>query len=453
MDIVIFDAGETGRFLAETLSAEKHNVTLIDPNPQKLIEISQNADIATICNHGINWKILKEANKSGNSIFLGVSNDDGMNLTACAIAKSLNYHRTIARVAEISLLDETEVNFKNLFHVDFLLAPEIIVSHDLFKHIINPKAALIENFAHGKVQIQTHTIIKDWKYSDRPLSEVDFKDRYLVALVKRKPKDNEQNGSEVIYPRGDTRIFEGDEVTFIGKIEDMMELPSLLGIGEKSVKSVILCGASSYQRHLAHILKDKGISVKIIESDRAFCEDLSRELPFATIIHHNETDKEFLIEEHIASVDVFVSCSRSTEKNLLVATLAQDLGCKDVITLVADDSFSHLLNKLGISYTLSEKISIANVVFSTIHGEVISSISSLYQNQSKVIELSITENSPLAGMKICDAAKKLPKNCVLGFILHKDQVLLAKGPETLNPGDFLMTFIAPDQIEAFQKLL
>lgn len=453
MDIVIFGAGITGRFLAETLAKEKHNVTLIDSDPKKLNELSPNTDVASLCITSINWKVLKELNQRNEAIFLGVSQNDGENLASCAIAKALNYKKTLARVGEKTLLDDSELDFKKIFQVDYLFAPEIIVSEELFKRITNPKAQILESFANGKLQIETHIIKKDWKYIDKPLSELEFKNLYLVTCIKRQEKEN-QDLPHIVFPRGDTRIYEGDEVTFLGKTDDMLKLNKILDIETQKVKSVVLCGASSYQRLLAQNLHENNISVKIIESNLKDCEDLSKELTFATILNHKETDKEFLIEENIASVDVFVSSSNSTDKNLITATLAEDIGCKNVITLVSDDAFSHLLSKLGITYVLSEKFSIANIIFSIIHGEVISSMSTLYQNQIKVIEVAITDSSPLKGKSIQDIAHKLPKNCVLGYILKDDgTVSLAKGPEILHPGYFIMAFISPNQIESFYKLL
>lgn len=453
MEIVIFGAEKIGTYLADVLSKEKHSVTLLDPDIRSLLEFSQNADVATLCTSGINLNILKEANPNKNAVFLAMSSNDGLNLSSCCLAKSLEYKKTIAKISELSLLNDDILDVKSLFHIDHLLASDILIAHELFKHIINPKIKLIENFAHGQIQMQTHLVPKGWAYINHALSEVPFREEFLVALIKRKATSKSSEDIEVIYPRGDTKLCEDDEVTFIGKCESMPKLLKLFNLSEKTVSSATICGTTNAVKYLSHLLHEKNIQIKIIESNHSLCEILAKELPFATIINHKEEDKDFLIEENITQSDIFIACSQSTEKNLLIATLAQEIGAKDIITLIADETYIYLLNKLDISYALSEKITLSKHVFSFIYEEIISSITSLYHNHVKVLEVKITQNSPLSKMEISDIANKIPKKCVLGFTIHGGKVTLAKGHEILNPGDFLIIFIAPDQIDNFQKLL
>ena len=48
MKIIIAGAGAVGTHLAKLLSRERHDITLMDENPEKLEDISANYDILTV---------------------------------------------------------------------------------------------------------------------------------------------------------------------------------------------------------------------------------------------------------------------------------------------------------------------------------------------------------------------------------------------------------------------
>ncbi|MCH9631328.1 MAG: Trk system potassium uptake protein TrkA [Chlamydiia bacterium] len=454
MDVVIFGASATGTYLANALSAEGHNVTLIDSDPDALYKFSQNTDTATIYNTATNWKVLEAAKQEGSPSFIAVSDCDADNLVACAIAKRLEYSLTIATVREISFVDRSKIDCSILFGADHIIAPEVVVAHEIFKAISNPGSLSIENFFHGKLQSQIHTIPNEWKYIDTKIKDIDFTNRFKIALIKRKSKHEEDiyTDSELLYPDENTKIGAGDEVTFIGKADDMRGLPGILGNKEKKLSSVFISGGSRYAAHLSHILHDRNVEVKIVEEDCKNCEKLAEELEFATILNHDITDLDYLIEESAKEYDTFVACTNSTERNLLVATLAQEAECQNVVTFVSSKRYHHLLKRLGISFALSEIISLSNLILSYIYGEMITTVSSIYHNQMKILECLVGEKSPANNLSIGDLGKKLPKESVLSFMESDGEAMFGDLERKLKPGDRIIIITASSSTQSVNAL-
>jgi Trk K+ transport system NAD-binding subunit len=52
MDVIIVGAGQAGTHIAQALTQEKHNVTLVDLDRQRLDRAEEFLDVRTICDHG-----------------------------------------------------------------------------------------------------------------------------------------------------------------------------------------------------------------------------------------------------------------------------------------------------------------------------------------------------------------------------------------------------------------
>jgi trk system potassium uptake protein TrkA len=331
VNIVILGAGSTGSYLASALSKEEHSVVVIDSDYRALERLAQTTDIATRVGSGTDWRLLEEIKEHSPDFFIAMSSNDETNLTACAIAKKLGYPKTVARIRQNTFLDNSHINFHQLFSVDHILGTELIVAHEIFKCVMNPGNLAVENFAHGAVQMQTITIPDHFSQKYRPLAEVDFSDHQLLMGLIRRKVDGEQQS--LIFPKGHDTLLPGDEATIIGKTQAMQNLHQFFGIVDKAVRSAVVVGFSGVAVHLIKLLVDQNIAVKIIESDEQKCSTLARLFPSALILNHDGTDLDFLKEERVYLSDVLIACTPSHETNILTAILGKQAGCSEVITL------------------------------------------------------------------------------------------------------------------------
>ncbi len=453
MNIVILGAGEIGAYLAQILSKEEHNVIVIDKDPKPLERLSRSADVATKTGSGTNEQLLEELLEQSPHLFLALTGNDETNLVACTIAKNLGYSKTVARVHQNSFLYRSRLDFARLFFVDHFIGTEMILAHDIFKCIANPGNVAVQNFAHGAVQMRSIIISENSPLSKSSISELKLPENLLIGLIRRKPAYGEEMASErIIFPRGHDHLLPGDEATLIGETKMMYGLNAPFEIPRKQIRSVVIVGGSAVACQVCQILDEEGIHARVIEQDEERCRYLAEHLPRATILNQDPTDLNFLLTEKVHLTDAFVACTASNEKNILSAALAKQSGCSEVIALVSDESYVPLLRRLGIFFTVSEKISVANRVHAIIQGESVISVASLYHNQAKIIEVKVSSDSEIVGIPIADLGKYLPEDFLIALIENRGRIMIAKGFNILAPGDTVIVICHPKHIAQLQKI-
>ncbi len=98
MKIIIVGCGKVGVSLAERLSAEGHDLVMVDMNPQKVEHLSNQFDALGIVGNGASFNIQQEAGVESADLFIAVTGEDELNLLCCLMAKKTGHCDTIARV-------------------------------------------------------------------------------------------------------------------------------------------------------------------------------------------------------------------------------------------------------------------------------------------------------------------------------------------------------------------
>lgn len=150
MKIIIIGCGNVGFGIARQLSAEGHDITVIDVNEQIVREASTGMDIMGIVGNGSTLSVLKEANVSKADLVIAVTDSDERNLLACLIARKASGCNTIARVrnpeyrAEIGYIKD-ELGLSMVVNPELSAAEEIqdsLSSRRLSKLILLPREEL-----------------------------------------------------------------------------------------------------------------------------------------------------------------------------------------------------------------------------------------------------------------------------------------------------------------------
>ena len=106
MKIIIAGAGEIGRHLAAVLTADNHEITLIDLKAANLESAQEQIDVRTLVGSATHADTLLEAGAGKANLFVAATDSDEINLLAASIAKRLGTQKVIARVHHIVYLAE-----------------------------------------------------------------------------------------------------------------------------------------------------------------------------------------------------------------------------------------------------------------------------------------------------------------------------------------------------------
>jgi trk system potassium uptake protein TrkA len=448
MNIVILGAGEIGAFIANELSKEEHNVILIDKDIKTLEKIAQTSDVATLYGYGSRWKLLDQLIETEPDLFIAMTGDDETNLVSCSIAKNLGYPKTVARVKEIGFLARSRLDFSRLFYVDHFIGAEVLAANDILKSIINPQDLAVENFAHGAIQMRTIVIPDIFDKKDLFLKDLKLSEEIIIALIKRE-EDNEE---KIIFPHGNDIIKAHDEITIISDSQYIDQVNNFFNLDKQSVKSVTIVGGTAVGLRLAHILELRNISVKLVEQDEKRCEELADLLTKSTIINEDGTNIKFLETENIQNQSAFIACTNEDESNFLLASIAQHMGCKKVISLISNTSFIPVLKYNNIKFAISERVNILNKITSFLYEEKVISRASLYDGKAKILEIKVSEDSELIGIPFVDLANKLPKNMLIAAIENKGRVMIGKGNRIISYNDTIIVICSSEIVNDIKKL-
>ena len=89
MNIIIVGCGKVGFFLAEQLSKEEHDITIVDYNDETLGKAYDTLDIMTIKGNGVSPATLTEAGADNADLVIAATSSDEVNMVCCLTAKQL----------------------------------------------------------------------------------------------------------------------------------------------------------------------------------------------------------------------------------------------------------------------------------------------------------------------------------------------------------------------------
>ena len=445
MHVIIVGAGEVGYNIAKFLASEKIDIVMIDRDGEKLRNISEELDIATIEGEGSDPSVFKEAGAKNADILIAVTNSDETNMIACLLGKALfNVKRRIARIRNPDYFFNKELLGKNYLDIDPAINPELETANAILRILEIPFATEVIEFEGGKVVVAGLKIPKQSKVNNKELKylrSIINKD-FIIGIIER--------NEEIIIPRGEDVLKEGDIIYIPLKREEALEISQAFGIFAYPTKKVMIVGGGRIGYYIARALEEK-VDVKIIEKNEEKCKFLSKHLKKSLILHGDGTDKQLLIEENIKDIDAYITVSGNDEMNIMAALLAKKLGAKKVIALVNKTDYIPLAYELGIQSVLSSRLLTASIILRYIRKGDVLSLTAVAENKVEIMEVLGSYKSSIINKALKDI--NFPKNAVIGAIVRGGEIIIPKGDDVIKEGDKLIIFALKDSIKNIENLL
>ena len=449
MKIIILGAGEVGGNLAQNLTKEAGDITVIDTDSDRLRDLQDRYDIRTVSGMASHPNILRQAGAEDADMLIAVTNSDEVNMVACQVAHSIFHTPTkIARIRSRSYHLDDAIFRDDAMPVDHIVNPEEIVTQDIRRLIDNPGALQVMDFASGQVQL-----VGIKAYYGGPL--VDQELRYIrehmpmidtrVAAIFRKDRP--------IIPEGNTVIEADDEVFFIAAKGDIQAVMSEMRRTERPNKRIVIAGGGHIGQSLAKEIEHR-YGVRIIESDRQRCYVLSETLQRAIVLSGNASDRELLLEENIEETDVFVAVTHDDEANIMSSMLAKSLGARKVITLVNNPAYVDLIQGHDIDIAINpQQATLGSILTHIRRGDVVK-VHALRRGAAEAIEAVAhgdEHTSKVIGKALGDI--ELPTGTNIGAIVRGDEVVIAHDDIVVESDDHLILFLVDkSKIRDVEKL-
>lgn len=432
MHIIIVGCGNVGRALAEQLSKEKHNITVIDEKDESVQKVTNSYDVMGIVGNGASFEIQAEAGVGEADLLIAVTGTDELNLLCCLIAKKAGNCHTIARVS--NPVYSREIDFiKEELGLSMIINPKYAAAMEMARILKFPSALKIDTFTKGRVELIKFNIDEKSVLCNLKLKDIGSKLHcdVLICTVER--------DEEVFIPDGNFEIKAGDDITIAGSPANNIYFFRKMKMPTAKARNVIIAGGGETAYYLASQLIDMGTQVKIVERNKERCEELSERLPQALIIHGDSTDKDLLLEEGLASTEAFVSMTNLDEENIMLALFTKSLSKAKLITRVDRVAYDEIIDKLELGSVIYPKYITAESIIRYVRAmsnSMGSNIETLYQmneNRVEALEFLIKEDCPLIGKPLQEVSIK--PNILICSINHKGNITTAGGRSIIQAGD------------------
>ncbi len=453
MYVIIIGGGEIGRFIAEVLIGEAHEVVIVEAKDEVANRL-EGLDASVVLGSGVSPPILRRAGIERADLFLAVTPVDEVNLVACMIAKKHGPAslRTVAKVKQSHYVAGAGAAFDadDLDAVDALVHTERAIASIAMDMLRYAGSGELREVAGGRLLLVGMLLGPDSPFVGGTLAEIreDLPKECLVVAV--------QHNDGVRIPTGTDRLAVDERAYVLTLPKNLTELTILSGQPWYRAHRILLIGIGNTGLTLAHDLVAKGFVPTLLEQDHARAELVASRLPKAMVLHGDAADPDFLrrvIEEQ--HIDAVVVLLHDPERSLLLGIFAKSLGAKKVLVRCDKPEYAHLAYKLGIDAIISKKRAVANAVLRYVsRGRVESTLMLGGEDDAELIAFRVSDAPARAELTTRPLRELvLPEGSLVGAVVRDGEAIIATGDTVIRPRDEVFVVCRPEAIAKFETLL
>ncbi len=425
--------GKVGFTLAEHLSQEEHDVTVIDTNDDALRRASESLDVMCVKGNGASISALRESGADTADVVIAATSMDEVNMVCCLTAKRLGAKYVIARVRNVEYAAEL-ATLKQELGIDMVINPENATAVEISRLLRFPSAANIETFYRGRVELIGFRVQEGDFIVGHPLSAQSHKLQELPMLMCAV-----ERCGEVTIPDGSFVPQAEDRLYLIGQPRGLTDFFKLLGRYTPRLKDVFLVGGGRIAHYLTAILEHLGMRVKIVERSMDRCRHLSEVLPRTMVICGDGTDQELLEQENISAADAFVALTDRDEDNLIISLYAMQQGLKKVVAKSNRQNYAGIARAVGLDSVISPKFITANQILQVVRGmqnskgSVMNALYRIAGGHAEAMEFLANDTTRNLGIPLKDL--RLKKGILIAVLVHQNRIIIPDGSSILSQGD------------------
>ena len=432
MKIIIAGVGKIGMTLAKQLTAEGHDLTLIDEKTGVLENSVEQLDAMGVSGNCASMEVLKSAGIEETDLVIAVTNADEVNLLCCLTAHGLNSRvHTIARIRDPEYAEQI-MTMRDIFPLSMTVNPEKRAAQEIERLLKFPGFLRRESFAKGRAEIVELRVDKN-----SPLKNVSLMDmrnvvrsKVLVCAVLR--------DGEAVAPSGNFVLQEGDRIFVTAATSELAALLKNLGIMTHRVRKVLLCGGGKVSYYLASLLEKGNMDVRLLERNFDRCTELAEALPGTSVIHGDCSNMEVLESQGFDQCDALVALTGLDETNMIVALYAENRGVRQIITKVRREENGSIANELALGSVINPRELCSNHIVQYVRamenqvGAAIS-VHAIADGQAEAVEFLVDDATKNCGVPLKEM--RLKKNVLIAAITHGTKTQIPAGDSVFQKGD------------------
>ena len=453
MRIVVVGAGKVGRVLTEQLAAEKHDIVVIDQDPDLIESLVNIYDVRGVAGNGGCYDVQKDAFEDGADLLIATTSSDETNILACLVAKKLGTPHTIARIRNPEY--EKQLHFmREELGLSMVVNPEKATAREIARVLRFPSAIKREQFCRQRFELVEYRINEGNPLEGLQLSDLyrNIRVKILICAVAR--------GQQTIIPTGATVLQKGDKIYLTASARELESFFLKLKIFKARANNIMIVGASRIAYYLVKELQDIQKRVTVIDSNAARCQAMSEKFPGTLVIHGDGADIELLSEERISEMDAFVPLTGLDETNIILAMYANQFPNCKVVAKINRPSFADLANQKGL---VDSVVSTAAVTSETIARYVramqnsfdsdnIKTLHRLVGGRVEALEFNVGPGLPFIGVPLKDLNLR-EGMLVAGIVRQNGAPVIPSGADALQEGDDVVIVTTDTTLHALRDIV
>lgn len=436
MKILIAGGGQTASLVAARLIREGNEIVIVEQDPERCRKLEETMDAKIVQGNAASIGTLRKAGVAEAEMLIALTSVDQINVLFCLIAAVESKAKVrVARLRTHEVEHWRRICREAKIQIDVVIHPETDIAERILRVVNVPGVSDILDFAEGRVKLFGMVVDESNWLAHKRIEELDSngsRENGIIAMIFR--------GQQAIIPHGGEVLLPGDNIYVMTRNEDMNSAYEFMGLRtQETLDRVFILGGKQVGIEVAQQLEQKGVSVKLFEQNADRCELISRILKKTIVIHADGTEESTLTEENIEGVGAFLALTGHDEDNIMASLLARKLGAKKVIALINRLNYLPMVQRLGITTTVSPRLTAVDRILRFVRKGRVISVTSFREEEAESIELIASPDSKFVGKYLMDL--KLPRECIIGAISRPNgDLIVPRGKDMIQPGDRLIVF-------------
>ena len=183
-NVMILGGGKLAFNTAKKLIQNKINVSLIEQNNSKAIDLADKLpDAVVIKGDGTNLELLEEENLNLMDAFISVTGNSETNIMSCLMANSKNVSKTVALVENMDYF-----KLSHSIGIDNLINKKLLTANTIFRYIRRGDVVEMTMLNNLDVEILEFIVHDQSKVCDKKIKDIDFPRSAIIGGVIKNGK-------------------------------------------------------------------------------------------------------------------------------------------------------------------------------------------------------------------------------------------------------------------------
>jgi len=447
MKAIVCGCGFVGSAIATYLFKEKNQVAVIDPDGEKLKNLSASLDIQTIQGQATDPEALHKAGAKDTDLIIAVTNSDEVNMMICFEAFRLfNVPMKIARVRSGFYSQSKYPSFWDELHIDVVISPEKEIAKTVVRNL-KTAGALEFILLQGKNVFFGAKCVKGCALEKMKIEKIDRKFPEFHICIAAVLRDG-----EVLDIEPNTTLKADDEIYLITDTDHYERILTALGHPAAKMRRVVIVGGGRTGGSLFHQMQEDGLAnnTYLIEKDAQIATDFATQFPDAFVIHGDALQEDILKEANINDADEFVALTEEDENNILLSLIAKKHGVHRTFALINKPIYNNMLSNLGVDVTVNPNAVSTATILQYVRKGQIKSMYALKAQIGDLMEFEALETSKIIGKQL--GKIRMPKGSRICAVVRNGQLFEMTDTLKIQSADNVIVLAQSGQFATIEKL-